>query len=355
MEVFFNIFKIKFIVLLDLLKKNEEINIGSNDEVHIYINLEYIFSKLCNPTTVDYIKVNKNSKIEFIANVINLAAHYRLFFNKYKINSKIFLYMPSFNINSYKNTLYNPEYRMYYRFRFSENAGNVPVYKMIIESLPFLHLITEYIEGVYFIESNDIENSLIPKILVTEHTNVKNFIITADLYDLQYVNHDFNIVVPKGENSIICTRTNVISYLKGIYECKGEYTISSNFLSFIISIIGSKSRNIYNIKGIGMKKTFKLIQHALNEKLISNNIDNILLLLNVLNPDIRDKILENYYCVDVVYQENQLTKKDFYIIESQVKDKFDNIALRQINDKYFKQYPIMLQELIVNKRNKIDF
>lgn len=348
-------FKIKFNVLLELLRSNKEINIGSNDEVHIYINLEYILSKLCNYNTLEYIKVNKNAKIEFIANVINLAAHYRLFFNKYKIETKIYLYMPSFNISSYKNSLYNSEYRMYYRFKFSENAGNTPIYKMIVESLPFLHLIIEYIDGVYFIESNDIENSIIPHMISEEHRKTKNFIITADLYDLQYVNHDFNVIIPKGEKSFICTKNNVISYLIDLYECKGDYTISSNFLPFIISIIGSKSRNIYNVKGIGARKCFKIIQKAIDEKIVSSNIDNILILLNALKLDIRDKILENYYCIDIKYQENQLTKKDYYVIESQIKDKFDNIALKHINDKYFKQYPIMLQELTINKRKKIEF
>ena len=89
MEVFFNMFKVKYSKLLELLRENEDINIGTDNTVHIYINLETILMKLCNPETSQYISISKTAKIEFIANIINLAAHYRLFFTKYKIDSKI--------------------------------------------------------------------------------------------------------------------------------------------------------------------------------------------------------------------------------------------------------------------------
>jgi len=357
MEVFFNMYKVKFSKLLELMRENEDINISSNDSVNIFINLETILLKLCNPETIQHIIINKNSKIEFIANIINLAAHYRLFFTKYKISSKVYLYMPSLD-SIYKNSLYNKEYRMYSVFKFSEGAGNLPLYKLINDTIQFIQLIIEYIDGVYFIDSHSIENSLVPFIINEEFDdNKKNFIITGDLYDLQYVNHNCNIIIPKGDESFICTQKNTIKYLKMIYDCKGTYNFTSNFIPFIISIIGSKYRNIYSIKGLGMKTTFKTIQKALDSKLVSNNIDNIHLLLNIIKPNIRDSIMQNYKCVDLCYQYSQLNKKDIYDIISQVKDRFDNIALKKINDKYFIEYPIMLQEITSNpnKRTTIQF
>lgn len=358
MELFFNMYKVKFSKLIELLRERDDINIHTNDTVLVYINLETLLFKLCNPNTIQEICVNKNSKIEFIANIINLAAHYRMFFTKHKISSKIVLYLPSINEKKYKNTVYNKEYRMYSAFKFSEGAGNLPLYKLINDTIPFIKLMIEYIEGVYFITSGQIENSLVPHIINEELTkDTINFIISGDLYDLQYVNHNCNMIIPKGDNSFICTKNNTVKYLKDIYECKGSYTFSSNFISFILSVIGSKYRNIYNVKGLGMKKIYKLIQKAIDSKLVSNNIDNIHLLLNIIKSSMRDEIMENFKCVDIGFQYTQLNKKDIYDIMSQMSDKFDNIALKKINDKYFNQYPIMLQEITSNpnKRNQIYF
>jgi len=357
MEMYFNLFKVRFNTLLDLMRKNSDINIRSDDTVHIYINLEPILIKLCNPEVIQHITVSKNAKIEFIANVINLAAHYRLFFTKYKIDSKVFLYMPSFD-SEYKNTIYNKDYRMYFRYKFSEASGNLLLYKLIEDVIPFIHLITEYIQGVYFIESKNVENSLIPYMINEElEADTKNIIVTGDLYDLQYVNHDCSVIIPKGDKSFICTENNVMKYLASIYQCRGTYNLTSNFIPFILSIIGSKYRNIYSIKGLGMKTVYKTLQKAVDEKMISSSIDNIHLLLNVIKQSMRKDILQNYYCIDFAHQYKQLTKKDKYDIMTQLKDKFDNIALKQINDKYFIEYPIMLQEITANpnKRTPIKF
>ena len=92
---------------------------------------------------------------------------------------------------------------------------------MITETIPFLHLITEYIDGVYFIESSQVENSLVPYIIEKENNNKINFIISGDIYDIQMVNHNFNVILPKGDNSFICTDKNIINYRIDVYDCKG--------------------------------------------------------------------------------------------------------------------------------------
>lgn len=352
-------YKVKYSKLLELLRSDNDINIGINDTVHIFINLETLLLKLCNTETSQYVSITPNVKIEFIANIINLAAHYRMFFTKHKIDSKVFLYMPSLETAEYKNTIHNKEYRIYSKFKFSSGGGNLPIYKMVTETVPFIQLILEYIQGVYFITSGQIEPSLIPYIISedTDDDSVKNFIVTGDLYDLQYVNHDCNIIIPNMDMSYVCTHNNTIRYLQSTYKCKGTYTFSSNFMSFILSVVGSKHRNIYSVKGIGMKSVFKIIQKAIDGKMVSNNIDNIYLLINIIKSAVRDSILANYRCVDLSFQYTQLSKKDIYDIMSQIKDKFDNVALRKINDAYFTQYPIMLQEVTatVNRRKDVEF
>ena len=90
--------------------------------------------------------------------------------------------------------------------------------------------------------------------------------------------------------------------------------------------------------------------------MVSNNIDSIHLLLNIIKPNLRNNIIQNYYCIDLNYQYKQLSKKDIYVIMSQLKDKFDNIALKKINDSYFNEYPVMMEEIMpLKKRRDIRF
>ena len=347
MEVYFNLFKVKYEMLLELLRNDPTVNITAGDKVNVFINLEPIFIKLSSPRMIEYIKTNKNSNLQFISCVINLATHYKWFFTKYNINANIYLYFPSLTTTKFKNHIYNPEYRKYYTYKFKENVQNAPLYKMMNYSIPYLQVIIEYINGVYLIDSGSVENSVVPYVIYKEKklNKVNNFIISTSLYDFQYVNYDFKIIIPKKEESYVVNKTNVIDYIAEINNCEDEYTFSYEFLPFILSLVGSKNRNIYNIKGIQFKNAYKTVQTAIDNKLVTNGVTNIHMLIDIVKPVWRDIIVTNYYCTDIGLQFNQLNKKDIHYIMSQIIDKFDNGSLKRINDKYFSNFPLMLMEI----------
>ena len=284
MEIFFNLFKVKYVKLLELLRSDIGVNVGLNDTVNVFINLEPIYTKLCNPKVNDYIKVKgKTANIEFIACVINLAAHYRWFFTKNKINSRIYLYFQSFNVAHHKNRVFNKEYRRVFEYRFVENTSNLLVYRMIESTIPFIKVIMEYIQGVYYIDSCNIENSVIPNV-INNHNNDKaiNFIVSNSLYDWQYVNKDYHIIIPKKDDSEIVSDYSAMKILYYLNGCEDTYTITSKLLPFLLSLIGSKSRNIYNVKGVGIKTGLRLLQTAIDSRMISNDMDNIHILLVIV-------------------------------------------------------------------------
>lgn len=348
MEIFFNLFKIKYVKLMELLRNDPNINISMDDKVNVFINMEPIFTKMCVPKVNEYIKTvgEQKSQLEFISCVINLAAHYKWFFTKNKIDSRIYLYFPSFSMEEPKNRTFNPEYRRYYQYKFIENSDNGPISKMIQNSIPFIQLILEYIQGVYFIDSNNIENSVVPYV-ITELTESKqhNFIVSTSLYDFQYVNYGYSILVPKQDDSELLNTMNIMSFVYYINKIIPQNIVSSAFLPFILALTGSKNRNIYNIRGMGIKNTIKVIQTALNRGLISSKTTNINFLIDIIKPSFRNEVLSNFYCTDIKSQHSMLSYKDIHDIESQITDKFDNIALKKINDRYFKYYPIQLIEI----------
>ena len=347
MELYFNLFKVKYVKLLDLFRADTSINIALKDTVNVFINLEPIYTKMCNPTVNDYLKVKgKTAHIEFIACVINLAAHYKWFFTKNKIKSRIYLYFPSLSLSQHKNRVFNKEYRRVFEYKFTEDVGNHLLYKMITSTIPFIETIMEYIQGVYYLDSNNIENSLIPEIInKANNDNAINFIVSNSLYDWQYVNKGFHIIIPKRDDSVVVSKHTAMELLYDLNNIEGSFSLAPKIFPFLISIVGSKNRNIYNVKGVGMKTAIKLLQSAVDNKLITNEITNIHLLLEVIKPGWRDLILTNYYCTDIDSQYNQLKSKDIYDITSQIRDRFDNVSLKKINDKYFTHHPIQLMEI----------
>lgn len=355
MELFFNLYKIKYNKMMELLRHDPNINIGSNDTVNVFINLEPIFMKMCVGKVNEYIKTSGNkAQIEFIANVINLAAHYKWFFVKNRIKTRIYLHFQSLTVNEYKNREFNPDYRKYYHHKFIGNTDNSALSKVIQDSIPFIQLILEYIEGVYFINADYIENSTVPYIVRELDTDKRthNFIVTSSIYDFQYVNHGYSILVPKQDESELLNKYNVMDFIYRINKIPSTSYLPSEFIPFILSIVGNTRRNIYNIKGMGIKTTIKTLQRAMDQKIITSGTTNIGLLSQIIKPAFRKQIVDNFYCTDVKFQHSLLTYTDIRGVESQLIDRFDNVALKKINDKYFKYYPIQIVEITATPSGK---
>lgn len=347
MDPIFNLFKIKFIILDKIITENCK-DITPNSKVNVFINLEDIIKKLAMSNIEDYLKLKNNERnFELISNILNLASHYRLFFSKNKLYSKIFIYINyPFNV-IYKNRLINLDYRTYYENKYSKNPNHFVLHEVISNSLPLAKIIVEYIEGVYLIFSDYIENSLTPYII---NKNIKsdsiNFILSGDIYDYQYVNNNFYLLLAKKDESTVLTKDNVFDVLKKKLNVNNTNTIDSRYLPFVISLLGNKKRNIEKIKGIGLSTIIKMINKAVNEQIISSDAFNINILSNIIKPEFRKQLLDNYYCTDIETQYNMLNIKDIYTITSQIIDKFDNVTLKKLNDKYFQFHPIQLLELV---------
>lgn len=347
MNVIFNMYKIKYKKLEEMLSA-KYIGLYQNCNVNLFINMENILISLSSPNIVEKLRVgNKGRNFQFISNVINLAAHYKRFFTKNGINIKIFLYVPfPFSSMLQKNKAINSDYRDYYEYKFNNNTSNYELREMIESSIEMIKIICEYIEGVYFITSENLENSLIPAV-IADNKNDKyfNFIISKDIYDYQYISKDFHILYPKGDFSLVISKHNLYDVITKDVLVRTNNDINVKFLPFILSIIGSKNRNIYNIKGFGVVKLLKLIDKLIDEKVITNETTNIHILIEFINEKFRTKVMNNFYCTDIDFQLLSLNTRDHYNIISQLKDKFDNVSLKKINDKYFTEYPLQLIEV----------
>lgn len=352
MDVIFNLFKIKYTKLDELLTKHCT-TLKPNSNINLFINFESLMKKLYNSNIMEYLKVCKNKEEEIISNIINLAAHYRLFFSKNKIYSKIYFYMGFPFKSHYKNKLINPDYRKLYNEKYSKGNEIFVFSELLNNTIPIVKIIFEYIEGVYFINSNLIEPSLIPYIITKDSmNNTFNLILSKEKYDYQYVNKDFYLLNPKQENSYIIDSQNIIENVKIDNKVYNDLTVSSKYLSFILSLLGDKYRNIEKIKSIGLSGVIKSINKAIEQNKIGENVFNINILSNIIKEEYRKDLLNNFYCTDIDTQYSMLNIKDIYSITEQLIDKFDNVQLKKLNDQYFINSPIYLMELMSGNKLK---
>lgn len=335
----FNMYKIKF----DNLDRKKAL--AGYKKVRIFINLEIVINRLLNSRINNFLIANGNAsdiKRMFVSNIINIAQHYRLYCAKHNVTNEIYMYWNYPIDKMLNNTKYNPKYKASYILRLQGNTDNWMVIKYLDDIYKSLRTILDYINEVYLLTSSTVESSLIPYIISKDKGNdYKNIIVSTNDYDFQYVNKDFDIWVPSGANSTILNKGDVLYYMKDKKEQNVPITISPTFIPFILSIIGNKSRNIDKIPGIGFNGALRLIQKGLDKFTITNSTVNVDLLANCVNDKYRDLFINNYRTIQLTYQYQDISGSDERDIFNQITDKFDDNALIYLNDKYFKDHPIM--------------
>lgn len=342
MDAIFNMHKVKYVEMREMFKDMKK---GS---VQIFINLEPIFRRLHKADVESYLKTNKDLKIyEMISNILNMAAHYRKFFTNQGRSTEVILYMTGPDA-IFVNSAFVEDYRQKTKIYLYDRRTIFG--RFMKEVLPLVSLMCTYIEGVYFITSDNIEPSLIPMITTNHMTN--KVLVTTERYEYQYTNHDFYILRPKkGTSSYVITQNDVIDRMKLEDKILSPDTINSNFLPFILSFLGDPVRGIPKVKGLGLHKIIRLIKDGIDKGFITENTNNLTLMEDLLVDDIKDQVKKSFLATDLKLQFDNIGKSTLMLIDEQKYDKFDNVSLKKLNE-YFKMSPIMLDELQPLKEKK---
>ena len=343
MDLYFNMFKIKYSKLDELL---ENVRLEKGEEIIIYINLESILKKLTSTITDrENVLITSKRNIILTSCVFNLIAHYRYYFHKKSVCSRIYVYGPESVDTNYLNREYNKDYRTHTSILNTEETTSIG--KTYEDSIKMIKTILNYVEGVNFITGGIIEPSVIPLIINKQFKleNKKNFIITDDRYDYQYIKDYFIILKPRMEKSILIDFENVMEVLKEKTKCNNIPNPEINFLSFIISILGDKYRNIDKIKGMGIAKIFKEINKGLEKNIITNDIENINSLSCLINKDYHNDFLINYMTTSIYEQYKKLSDVEIKYITNQIIDKYDGGYMKTVNNEYFIDNPLNIIEI----------
>ena len=350
----FNMHKIKFEILdkWGLVDKTTK-------QVNVYINLDNVFKLIINPRINNFIQasssvhgydeyMNRVSK-SLVSNIINLGQHYRLWLAKKSIESRIVLYWnyPMDKLMIFNNAKYIPTYRATYVDKFNVNMENAHIVTALKNAVDFCKDCIHYINEVYLINGCNVESSLIPYILDKEIYSkqgnpVKNILVSNSLYDFSYVNYGYTIVAPslRKKYPYIVNSNNVIDMIKQKYKVSSVLSVNSNFIEFIISLLGDTDRGIPSISGVGIVTILKMLNTAITNGLITETTNEMSMLSSIIKSDYRETFCRNYQCVNLEYQMKDVEPLDIHKITSQLVDNYDETTLNEMNEKYFKLCPI---------------
>ena len=373
-----NSFKIKYVYLDKLFGNRLQVeNKGKKvvTDINIFINFESLYNILRKSNIEQAIKACDKKQLQdiyrnTISDFINIAAHYRAYFTKNKIRTNIFYYyneIPDDYIE-YNNTALVPTYRHH----FIESINGIDRYtinSLLTNIIPFMSIITEYIDGLYFVGTKRVESSLIPYIIMIENkfpANM-NIIITKDQYDYQYCNKNALLISKYANEPIFLSKKNIIRFMrhKNKYKEKEDLiNINSKLLTFILAFLGDRKRSIVGIDKIGFTSVYNSISNLYKVGYILEDDDNTMsieYLIEILsniksrlsndNTDYKDLVMRNYRTFDFDYQYSVISKEQKCDILDQLKNRYDYDALMKLNDKYFEFYPLMLIELNQYRKN----
>ena len=332
--------------------------------VTLYINLESILNPLHQKSYEEYLtsatadSANEEYK-SVIANIINIAAHYRQYFTRERVFSSIVFFYNDFDADGkYNNSVHIKKYRRNYHDMYNDDRYT-RVNEIIRGAIEYCHKIVDFIDAVYILHSKRLDSSLIPYVC-TDHKLLKSdlkIILTKDVYDWQYVNEGFLVMVPKGDDSVILYQKIFMKYLLYKYDMLDKYKleISPLLYPFILSVMGNKKRNLPKVKGIGFKKLYRELEKLYIKDYLSDehpesyNIEylNDLIRTNngFYNNQIKELITDNFYAIDIEKQISISNWDNADEILSGLINRYDNNGLKRLNDKTFSDNPINLVEL----------
>jgi len=122
--------------------------------------------------------------------------------------------------------------------------------------IPEIELILSYIKDCYFIKTKRFDSSVVPLIVSKFDTSSKNVIITSDVFDTLYLyKKEFVTIYIKRRFGSLKVFSDVDSTIQSIVTDTDPFELtifrSELYYKLLLSIKGSKIRNIKSAKGFG--------------------------------------------------------------------------------------------------------
>lgn len=326
-------------------------NVG--DSINVYINLESVINNLFTfrdwNSAIEYHKEKVALEVE--SSILNLVGHYKSFFDGKGLKTKVFLYMTELERNKQEMEVYNKFYREYYYNKYTVD----PKFSRMGELLntvivPEVKLILTYIPDCYLITSKSFDSSCIPKV-ISDATGTRGVIVTADIFDSLYMfNTMMTVLLIRRHYHNLNVANNIEEALKIIFKKETELNmvIFANELYYrlLLSVHGSKVRNIKAAKWFGYTKLLSIINSNLEKGLVLTKASSLSSVIDIFPERYQKDIRSAFECTSIDHQVEMMTEADKQMVMEQIMDKTDLASVEALNNQRFLEFPINLQNLL---------
>ena len=340
---------------LDIHINSSILNIQPNDDLNIFINFESILRNLTLQSRLitSLVQYKQQVVIELEAAILNLVAHYRLLFaKKMRCNVKIYYYYTDLlSEEPQEMTCVNKYYRSYYKNRYLQNPEFREMGKVLTDIIiPEIELILSYVPNVYFLKSKTFDSSIIPQV-ISSLSGAKNVIVTGDVFDTLYLfNPDFLTLYIKNRYSYFKICSNIDSTVQTIIKNESPFDLgifkSEMYYRLLLSIRGSKVRNIKAAKGFGYTTFLRIIKNGIDRDIILRDFESLDSIIQLFPEEIRSDLKKAFQCLSIDTQYDMLSEADISLLKDQIVDRVDFMSLQALNNKRFYDFPINISALI---------
>lgn len=262
MDVHFNVCKVKYQQLNDITSPIFESK--SIKTLNVFINLDDLYWRLRNShINQEFQACGTLASKMLISNTLNLIAHYRQWGARKNVSTKVYAYYTGAK-RGFASRIYIPLYRQYYVDKC--NLGNADIFYVnnaIQEADTLMKTISNYIDGIYIIDTGILEPSCLPLLINDKVRQADwNILISRDEFELQYVTYDkFTYIYPAGDYSKSILAGDVWSHIanKEKIETPNVNKYPPELIILALAVVGNKRRSIPKVKGMGWRTLFNIV------------------------------------------------------------------------------------------------
>lgn len=339
--------------MIDRQLNNHTIHLQAGDEVNVFINFETIIRNLSMQKNLGNLVTFQKQKLvlELESAILNLMASYRAYFLRLKCKPTMYFYYTSLKDEHQQMKSFNKFYRDYYKNRYTQNPAFSMMGTVLLETIiPEVELILSFIPDCYFITAHGFDGSVIP-LAISRLDDKKNVIISGDVFDTLYMfDPNFAVLYIKRRYSIFSLTSDIPTTVPTIVKNENIFDLgifnTELYYRLLLSIKGSRVRNIASAKGFGYGRFLRIIKEGLENGLVLSSFESIDSIIQLFPEKYRVDIKSAFQCTSIETQYDMLNESDIQNIQSQMINRSDLDSLYALNNRRFLEFPINLTSLI---------
>lgn len=345
----------------ELISQNLPQKDTSKDTANVFINFECVLKNLATYHGLgELITYHKQDVVlEIESAIINLVAHYKGYFVTRYRKVNVYLYYTDLTSElPQEMRVYNKFYRSLYLNKYLMNPAFRDMSSLLVSVIiPEVDLILNYIPGCYFLRCKGFDSSVAPYLCSQiyqrnhEDETIDNIVISGDVFDTQYLfMGGFKMIYIKRRFQHFAVYSDISGVINSIVKDESPFDLAifngEMYFRLLLSIKGSKIRNIKSAKGFGYGKFMNLLKVGLDNGVVLTGFESIRSIADLFPEKYRDDIINSFQCTNLDVQIEMTTEADIESLKSQLVDKSDIGSVQSLNNKRFLSYPLKLMYLI---------